>query len=222
MKRRPEPELMDSEAQTAAYAAADFSESNSLFTERFTGRFPGLPASGRMMDLGCGPGDIVFRMARAFPNWQITGLDAGENMLRCARQRLAGEQGCSNVEFRHAYLPDETLEPGSCQALISNSLLHHLPDPLVLWQTVVQLAAPGAAVQVMDLFRPHSEDEAMRLVDHYSGDEPEVLREDFYNSLLAAYTVEEIADQVAQSGLRGLDVEMASDRHWIVSGRCLA
>ena len=222
MKRRPEPELMDSEAQTAAYADADFNESNTLFSERFTGRFPGLPESGLMADLGCGPGDIVIRMARAYPAWRITGLDAGENMLRRARQRLAAENNCSNVEFRHAYLPDDTLENGAYHALISNSLLHHLPDPMVLWNTIRQLAAPGAAVQVMDLFRPESEDEAMRLVNQYSAGEPEVLREDFYNSLLAAYTVEEIEDQLSRSGLRGLEVEMASDRHWIVSGRCLA
>ena len=57
MKRRPEPELMDSEAQTLAYAEADFDEANSLFTKSFTDFFTGLPATGRMTDLGCGPGD---------------------------------------------------------------------------------------------------------------------------------------------------------------------
>jgi len=219
MKRRPEPELMDSAAQTAAYAAADFSESNSLFTERFAQAFPGLPENGRMADLGCGPGDIVIRMAKAYPDWRITGLDAGENMLRWAEQRLAGEPGCVNVRFRHSYLPDDTLEAGSFDALVSNSLLHHLPDPLVLWQSIARLGAPGAAVQVMDLFRPASEADARQLVEHYSSDEAEVLREDFYNSLLAAYTVDEIAGQLARADLRQLKVAMASDRHWIVSGR---
>ena len=65
MKRRPEPELMDSEVQTLAYAEADFNESNSLFTERFLARFPRLPEHGRLADLGCGPGDITIRLARA-------------------------------------------------------------------------------------------------------------------------------------------------------------
>lgn len=220
MKRRPEPELMDSAAQTAAYAAADFNESNSLFTERFASAFPNLPDKGQMADLGCGPGDIVVRMAAAFPGWRVVGLDAGENMLKCAAERLAREGGCANVELRHAYLPDDSLEAGAFDALISNSLLHHLPDPLVLWRSISRMAAPGAAVQVMDLFRPASEADAMGLVDHYSGDEPEVLREDFYNSLLAAYTVDEIAEQLARAGLHQLKVAMASDRHWIASGRC--
>ena len=219
MKRRPEPELMDSEAQTAAYAAADFDESNSLFTERFTATFAGLPGTGRMADLGCGPGDIAIRMARAFPNWQVTGLDAGENMLKLAAARLAREAPGIKVSFRHCYLPDESLEAGAWDALISNSLLHHLPDPDVLWRSIARLGNQGAAVQVMDLARPATENEAMRMVDHYSADEPDVLREDFYNSLLAAYTVEEVRDQLARTGLQQLNVSMASDRHWIASGR---
>ncbi len=219
MKRRPEPELMDSEAQTAAYAAADFSESNTLFTDRFASAFPDLPESGRMADLGCGPGDIVIRMARARPGWHVTGLDAGENMLKQAVERLEREGDELDVRFRHSYLPDDTLPAGDWDALISNSLLHHLPDPAVLWDSIARLGRPGAAVQVMDLARPDSEQDALALVNHYSGDESEVLREDFYNSLLAAYTVSEIREQLQAADLGHLGVEMCSDRHWIVNGR---
>lgn len=210
---------MDSAAQTAAYAEADFSESNSLFTSRFTDTFPGLSESGRMADLGCGPGDIAVRMARALPGWSVTGLDAGENMLKRAAERLAHEGDGLDVTFRLAYLPDDSLEPRAWDALISNSLLHHLPDPGVLWESIARLGKPGAAVQVMDLSRPASEQAAQQLVEHYSGDEPEVLREDFYNSLLAAYTVDEIRGQLARAGLESLEVGMASDRHWIACGR---
>jgi 2-polyprenyl-3-methyl-5-hydroxy-6-metoxy-1,4-benzoquinol methylase len=210
---------MDSEAQTLAYAEADFDEANSLFTQSFTAHFPDLPAAGRMADLGCGPGDIAIRMARELPGWSVTGLDAGENMLRRAGERLASSDVAGRVRFRLAYLPDPSLEAGSYHALISNSLLHHLPDPKVLWQSIVQLGAPGAAVQVMDLMRPGTEAEAARLVDLYAEGAPEILREDFYNSLLAAYTTVEISEQLLAAGLDRLKIETPSDRHWIASGR---
>ena len=71
----------------------------------------------------------------------------------------------------------------------------------------------------MDLARPDSDVDARALVDEYASGEPEVLREDFYNSLLAAYTVAEIREQLRHSGLGLLAVEMCSDRHWMVSGR---
>jgi len=219
MKRRPEPELMDSEEQTLAYAEADFSEANSLFTEHFRERFSDLPESGHMADLGCGPGDIAIRMATFFPGWRITGLDAGENMLKRARERLASEPVAARIEFRLTHLPDASLDAQCCDAVISNSLLHHLPDPQVLWRSVLQLGAPGAAVQVMDLMRPETEELASRLVDQYADGAPDVLREDFYNSLLAAYTPVEVCDQLIEAGLDRLKIESASDRHWIVHGR---
>lgn len=218
MQRIPEPELMDSAAQTAAYAAADFSESNSLFVSSFLQRFPDLPAGGRLADLGCGPGDITVRLAKALPGWRIDGLDAGENMLKLARRRLETEAQALEIDFRLSYLPDPSLEAGAWDALVSNSLLHHLPEPHALWTSIGHMGRPGSAVLVMDLARPGSLAAAKQLVEQYSEGEPEVLREDFYNSLLAAYTVDEVIDQLRKAGLDQIGVDMASDRHWIASG----
>jgi len=219
MKRRPEPELMDSHEQTVAYAEADFNESNSLFTRRFLERFSDLPPSGRLADLGCGPGDITVRLAQGLPGWELTGLDAGPNMLERAAERLAGEGRDLHVRFRQAYLPDASLPRSHWDAVVSNSLLHHLPNPSALWDSVLQIGAPGAAVQVMDLMRPESEAEARRLVDTYTPGAPDILREDFYNSLLASYTTEEVSAQLLRAGLDDLKIDTPSDRHWIVSGR---
>ncbi len=218
MKRRPEPELMDSEAQTRAYAEADFNEANSLFAAKFQENFPGLPASGQMADLGCGPGDIAIRMAHELPGWNVTGIDAGENMLKRARERLGKEPVSDRVSFRLAYLPDPSLQEGAWDAVISNSLLHHLPDPQVLWNSVKALGAPGSPVQVMDLIRPETESEASRLVDLYAQGAPVILRDDFFNSLLAAYTCSEVNEQLQKAELDNLRIDTASDRHWIVSG----
>lgn len=209
---------MDSEAQTRAYAEADFNESNSLFTEKFGEYFADCASSGSMADLGCGPGDISIRMALKYPGWKVTGLDAGPNMLKLAQQRLNREKLQGRVEFRHSYLPDDSLPAASFDAIISNSLLHHLPQPQILWRSIVHLSAPGAAVQVMDLLRPDTEREARRLVEVYAADAPEVLKEDFYHSLLAAYTPEEVNQQLFAAGLDRLKIEIPSDRHWIVRG----
>lgn len=210
---------MDSEDQTLAYAEADFEEANSLFTAKFFENFPALAASGQLADLGCGPGDIAIRMARALPGWKVLGIDAGENMLKRANERLASESLNERVFLQLAYLPDPSLPPAAWDAVISNSLLHHLPDPQVLWGSIKALGAPGASIQVMDLVRPETEAEAERLVELYARGAPPILREDFYNSLLAAYTTAEIDEQLAEAGLGQMKIEAASDRHWIVSGQ---
>jgi ubiquinone/menaquinone biosynthesis C-methylase UbiE len=219
MRRIPEPELMDSEAQASAYAGADFSESNALFTDQFLERFHQPGSTGRLADLGCGPADICIRLCRALPGWRITGLDAGPNMLRHAALAVAGAGLEQRIELRLSHLPDPELPARSFQAVTSNSLLHHLPEPGVLWSTIQQIAAPGAAVQVMDLRRPADEDAAAELVDTYAADAPQVLKDDFYHSLLAAYTPDEVARQLQEHGLGLLEISLPSDRHWLAAGR---
>jgi hypothetical protein len=102
--------------------------------------------------------------------------------------------------------------------VVSNSLLHHMHDPLDLWRAIRALAAPGAAVLVMDLIRPQSLIEAEQTVEKYADKEPEVLRGDFLNSLVAAYRPTEIVEQLVLVNMKSLHIEVVSDRHLIVFG----
>lgn len=217
MKRTPEPELMDAPEQARAYAEADFAEPNRLFVEAAGELLAGLDR-GTVIDLGCGPGDICIRLAQRLPDWHIVGLDAGPNMLALAEQAVQTARLDQRIELLQAHLPDE-LPDGHFDAIVSNSLLHHLPDPASLWQSIATLGGPGCRVLVMDLHRPADESTARSLVDQYAAGAPEVLRQDFYNSLLAAWTADEITHQLRQAGLSRLKLSLPSDRHWMVSGQ---
>lgn len=103
--------------------------------------------------------------------------------------------------------------------ILSSSFLHHLHEPQVLWQTVHHYAKRGTIVFVPDLRRPSSRAKAREFVRKYSGAEPEILRRDFHNSLLAAFTPAEVRKQLKQAGLTTLEVEVVSDRHLLVFGR---
>jgi len=96
-------------------------------------------------------------------------------------------------------------------------MLHHLPDPQVLWSEVRRLGRPGAAVYVMDLIRPDSPVLAREIVERVAAHEHPVLKEDFYNSLCAAFTVSEIRSQLESAGLP-LTVEQVTDRHMRIKG----
>ena len=71
----------------------------------------------------------------------------------------------------------------------------------------------------MDLLRPSSQAEAHALVDQYAAEEPDILRADFFNSLLAAYRPTEVQSQLQLQGLSHLNLELVSDRHFIVWGQ---
>jgi SAM-dependent methyltransferase len=219
MQRIPEPELMDEAEQARAYATADFSEPNQRFVECFEATFPALLAHANVLDLGCGPGDIVLRLAARHSGLVVHGLDGSAAMLHFASERLHEDPRLGGrVQFVHGVLPGATLPLTHYDAVISNSLLHHLHEPTVLWQAIREAGTPGAAVLVMDLFRPESTARAQAIVDEYAATEPEVLRRDFYASLCAAFEPAEVEAQLRACSLDGLIVSMVSDRHLLVTG----
>ncbi len=217
MERIAEPDLMDDAEQAEAYATADFSEPHDAFVAHFRARFPAF-ATGEVLDLGCGPADVSIRFCQAYPGVRLTGVDGAEAMLAWGRRMVAEKGLAHRLALRRCYLPDEGLGTARFDGVISNSLLHHLQDPAVLWQTVRQAARSGSPVLVMDLMRPASPAEAERLAALYAAGAPAVLRRDFYHSLFAAYRPAEVEQQLAAAGLSGFRVEAVSDRHLLAWG----
>jgi len=217
LERTPEPELMDDPAQARAYAEADFEKPHQYFVDLFGETFPRWEA-GRVLDLGCGPGDITLRFARRYSTSLIEGIDGSEAMLQLARKAVENEGLGGRIGLSHGYLPGAQPPYSGYDAVISNSLLHHLADPGVLWKAIRRYGRPGAAVFVMDLMRPETLKEAQNMVETYAEGEPEVLRRDFYHSLLAAYRIEEVERQLDDAGIDQLTVRPVSDRHLVVSG----
>jgi SAM-dependent methyltransferase len=218
MQRIAEPELMTEAEQVAAYAGADFEQPHQRFMELLRGHLPGLPSVGTALDIGCGPGDIACRFARAFDAWRVDGIDASAPMLAFARAAAERLGVSDRVHFHACHLPDGQAPLAAYDLVCSNSLLHHLGDPLVLWRSVRRWSHASSRVFVMDLMRPHSLEDARRLVEEHSSGEPEVLRRDFYNSLLAAYRPEEVREQLVRAGLDHLKLDVVSDRHWLLAG----
>ena len=217
MKRIPEPELMLDPEQAIAYAQADFEEPHNHFINLFRDRFSE-SVTGHVLDIGCGPGDIAVRFAKAFPDTNIDGVDGAAAMLEAGRELVAASGVGHRLNLVQACLPQERAPRASYPTIISNSLLHHLHEPRVMWEAVKDHAASGTKIFVMDLMRPASEEEAAQMVALYAEGEPEVLQRDFYNSLLAAFTLTEVKSQLAEAGLSELTVEAVSDRHLIVYG----
>ena len=219
MKRQPEAELMLGEDQARAYAQADFEESHRRFADLLKETFSEEALGSWVLDLGCGPGDISFRVARAYPDCQVDGVDGSEAMLSHGLEALRREGLEHRIRLIHGYLPGAVLPRDSYDAVVSNSLLHHLKDPRVLWETAAEVSSPGAPIFVMDLMRPSSTATVREMVELYCPSEPEHLKRDFFLSLLAAYRPDEVREQLRQTGLSNLQVDVVSDRHLLVHGR---
>lgn len=220
MDRIPEPELMNEEEQAKAYAFADFSEPHNLFIKTFQKKFPAISVSFNdvVLDLGCGPCDVTRRFAQTYKDAGFHAVDGAFEMLKHA-QHINQQQGFTpRIKLIEGCIPEVILPQQHYHAIISNSLLHHLADPFVLWKSIQQHAKPFAHVFIMDLLRPVDEQTVEFLSAEYAANEPDILKNDFENSLRAAYTVREVRQQLDEMGLVNLSVEELSDRHMVIYG----
>lgn len=238
MDRVLEPEIMSDSDADAAYAQADFSDSNQAFADRLAGELDRADASHRkdalharreahsathgrpvlrIVDLGCGPADVTIRIARKLPRAHVVGVDGAAEMLAIARDSVRAAALSERIVLHLGRVPGLDLPQHGFDAVVSKDMLHHLPDPHVLWTECLRLGKPGAVLLVMDLVRPSSPLEAREIVERVASREHPLLKEDFYHSLCAAFTPEEVRAQLAAAGL-ALEVERAGDRHWLVRG----
>ncbi len=216
MERILEPEVMDDEQQAIAYAKADFSASNQMFVDGLIDAYSS--KLGTVLDIGCGPGDIPIRLARAKSSVYVIAVDASEVMVRLANDAVEKADLMRRVRVVEGRIPGLAVRRGGFDAIVSKDLLHHLPDPMVFWEEVKRLGRPGTALYVMDLLRPATPDDAKTIVESVSANEPEILKQDFYNSLLAAFTPDEVRDQLRAAGLTA-EVEVVSERHMRIRGQ---
>lgn len=218
MKRIVETEVMSAEAQALAYAQADFEVAHSSYPKLFEKKFPRRAAKAFALDLGCGPCDVTIRFAKANPDYTFHAVDGSAAMLRCAKRAVTRARLSRRIKLIEGFIPGAPIPRQGYELILSSSFLHHLHDPQVLWQTIRQYARRGTMVFVPDLRRPATAAKAQAMVKEYSDREPEVLQRDFYNSLLAAFTPEEVREQLRIAGLGELRVEVVSNRHLVVFG----
>jgi ubiquinone/menaquinone biosynthesis C-methylase UbiE len=216
LERIPEPELMDTAEEAQQYDAMDHRAVNTCFVADLLAE---APVDGAWCDLGTGPAHIPILIAEARPGVRVLAVDAALSMLALARRNLKEAGLTERIALVHQDAKFPGLASGSFACVFSNSLVHHLGEPAAFWQTCRRLVAPGGLVFVRDLFRPADRNALDHLVSLHTAGATDCQRRLFAESLVSAFTVEEIAEQAEQAGLVGARVEATSDRHWTLVWR---
>jgi ubiquinone/menaquinone biosynthesis C-methylase UbiE len=204
---------MDSPEEAASYDAMDHEAVNSRFVIDFL-ESHGPMRGGRALDVGTGTARIPIQLCRADPGARVLGIDLAAHMLRIgshniAKAGLADRITLERIDAKGLPYADESFE-----AVISNSIVHHIPEPGFVLAEMVRVVAPDGTLFVRDLARPPSRERLDQLVETYAGQEPADARALFAASLRAALTVDEVRALVRSLGLPDDGATMTSDRHW--------
>ena len=228
-----EPEVMDTAAEARDYDAMDHSEVNARFCDDLlafasANGHPSLAKRlpNRVIDFGTGTALIPVELCSRAAGFAMVAIDLAEHMLALARTNVARAGLSNRVLLERVDAKGTPYEDGAFGGTISNSIVHHIPEPARCLAEMWRVTAPHGLLFVRDLHRPESEAEVDRLVTLYGGEAPsdpaqvesfENMRSLFRASLCAALTVPEIVAMVAPLGIPASAVRMTSDRHWTLA-----
>lgn len=215
MRRTLEPEVMDTAEDAEEYDAMDFAEPDARFAEAAAALLGGAPG-GRALDIGTGTAKIPILLLNRRPDVSVLAVDMAAEMLRVAASNVARAGLGPSCALARMDAKALDVEGAGFDLVMSNSLAHHLPEPLALFREIGRVVKPGGAVLVRDLIRPESVEEAWATVDRVAARDTPRQRQLFFDSLCAALSLDEVREMVAASGLAGVTIAQVSDRHWSV------
>ncbi|MGH2949372.1 MAG: class I SAM-dependent methyltransferase [Solirubrobacteraceae bacterium] len=116
--------------------------------------------AARILELGVGTGETARRVLARSPGAELVGVDASEEMLARARERLPG------ADLRVARLEDP-LPPGPFDLVVSVLAVHHLRGPAKadLFRRVAAILAPGGRFVLGDVVVPDDPADAITPID---------------------------------------------------------
>jgi ubiquinone/menaquinone biosynthesis C-methylase UbiE len=216
LNRVLEPEVMDTPEEARDYDAMDHAAVNRAFVEDFLALWDG---TNPILDVGTGTAQIPVELCRRSSAARVVGIDLAEPMLAVGRENVRRAGFDDRLELRRADAKRLPFADRSFAAVVSNSIVHHVPAPEAVFAEMMRVAAPEALLFVRDLLRPADEAALTRLVQTYAGGANAHQQKMFADSLHAALSLAEVSDLVATLGLDPDGVRQTSDRHWTWTGR---
>jgi ubiquinone/menaquinone biosynthesis C-methylase UbiE len=224
--RTPETEVMNDPREARAYDDMDHAAVNAAFVGDLlaSGLLDQGPVDHQadtsfILDVGTGTALIPVELCRRFENCQVIASDAATCMLDIARINVAIGLCEHRIQLHHGDGKQLEYSDDLFDGVMSNSWLHHLPQPAQGLSEMWRVCKPGGWLFTRDLLRPESAEEVERLVQQHAQQETTENQQLLRQSLHAALALEEARAMVSQLGLPGEAVQATSDRHWTFAAR---
>ena len=111
----------------------------------------------RILDLGCGTGNLTEQILLHYPEAEIDALDISEDILKESQKRFAAKPNVRYIQadFIHMHLP-----PGSYDLILSSIAIHHINDPekVNLYRDIFQALTPNGLFIFADQTRGITEE----------------------------------------------------------------
>ena len=213
-----EPEVMDTLEEAFEYDSMDHSQVNEVFCNDFFAA-RNLTDGVQILDVGTGTAQIPIAMCKRNSGLKITAIDLAESMLTLGNKNIqtALLEDCITlvqIDSKKMPYPDESFDQ-----VVSNSIIHHIPNPLECFKEMIRVTKKDGLLFVRDLLRPDSIAELQNIVNLHAGDATPKQKQLFTDSLHASLSLTEVREMVKLFGFEAFTVIQSSNRHWTFTAR---
>jgi ubiquinone/menaquinone biosynthesis C-methylase UbiE len=189
----------------------DHSEVNRQFVDDLLDVCPVLQD---VLDVGTGTAQIPVELCRRVDSCRVMAADMSYEMLDLARYNVEVHGLIGRIQLDRSDAKQMLYRDGMFDVVMSNGVLHHIPEPLVVLSEAERVTAPGGFLFFRDLLRPADQETLDQRVDAFAGDASEFQQQMFRCSLHAALNLAEMRALVAQLGFAPESVQATGDWHW--------
>jgi ubiquinone/menaquinone biosynthesis C-methylase UbiE len=143
------------------------------------GMIPAEIAPAAILDIGCGTGRLLRKLARRFPKADLVGVDPAEGMILEAHRLTPG------ATFYVGQAEDLPLPEGSADLVVSTTSFHHWRDQAQGVRQVGRVLRPGGCFVLADVLPPYI---IYKIIHHGRWASPVAVREMFTQAGLSVQT----------------------------------
>jgi ubiquinone/menaquinone biosynthesis C-methylase UbiE len=160
--------------------------------------------SGKVLDVGCGYGELMLTLKKTHPDVQIVGLDASKTLLSIAKKIV------KNAKLVFGRADKMPFKDNSFDFVMCQDTFHHFKNPVKVLEEMYRVVKNGGAIYLTDLRRDANKKVILNVINGLSSDNLAHLR--FYiESVKASYTISEMENLFKNASIKDYDIVAAAN-----------
>jgi len=124
-----------------------------LLYQKVVSRLKEFNPSGKLVDIGCGTGNLIVKIAEKYPGLELIGVDISSETLDYAKKRATRKKLDKKIEFKIGNVEDLPFPNNSVDIIVSTLSLHHWEDPTKAFKEIYRVVKENGSLLIFDFRR---------------------------------------------------------------------
>lgn len=165
--------------------------------------------SGKLVDIGCGSGNLIIQIAEKLPKLNLVGVDISSEILSFANKRAIEKKVDNKVEFKNGTVENLPFPNNSIDFIISTFSLHHWVNPIKAFKEIYRILKESGTFLIFDFRRDSRKFFYGFLTFITKVVAPKALKNinEPLNSIQASYTVDKVHQFFSQFSFQNTEIK---------------